>query len=258
MQLASLRRTIAAISVAALAACAGQNSIPSQTASQFSAPSTQFSASAVRTPDITTNIPMLGGMSSDATSPCDFSSSFWVFGGSCSLFTPKAAGGKVNLAAFEGYSVVVTYPKSNAKKTYKLIVGDGTSDANITGTYQGKKFPTYGSKGFKCYNVETGKAEKCAGKGVVYFVLANASAAKTAVTFTGTPGLAVSGKTFPGAVCYLDEMLFAKSTYAPAGWGITPIKAAVSGGTVTLPSAPEQFTFPAGSILVLGMHCAAK
>jgi hypothetical protein len=145
------------------------------------------------------------------------------------------------------------FGKNNAGAASTFIIGDGTGAVDITGSFNGAKFPGYGGK-FPCYDT-SGKKQKCPGKGFLYTEVINYG--KTSVAFTSTPAVTITDtKAFPGAKqCELDLLLFG-SNGKPAGWQLLPIYGKPTTGKVTIPSFPVGFTFPGQSIAVFGFTCA--
>ena len=230
--------------VAALAACAGNATIPaSQSAAQpLLAPAAPAAVAA--DPIARAFVPLAGVRA--AGSPCNISG-FWYFRGLCAAFYMAKAGGTVALKPFLGVGVTLGFQKNNAPAKTTFIAGDGTSLKNITGTFKGKKFPLYGSIGCVDYY---GKATKCTGKALVYFVMINATT--TTVKFSGVPSVTVSAATFPGKTCRQNALVPSGNTYV---WGWVPSPVAPKRGKVTFPTNGQAQSFPGQNAILISIVC---
>lgn len=247
MLLRSLTRGLAASVVVALAACAGQSVVPSQStpyAPQFAAPAAQSGAT-------TAALPMGADLASRATDPCNLG--IWYFKGSCLKIAAKKPSTKFALKTYKGITATITWPSSNAKPNTFIIIGEGTNSTDITGTFNGHAFTFYKGKGVKCYNTSL-KVTPCAGSALVYAIVANDS--KNAITFSGTPQIDIASSGLAGKKkCTLNLIYFANN--APKGWEVTPISAAPKAGKVTIPSVKlsQGFGFSGDTFSVFAITC---
>ena len=208
MRFAFLFRSVAALTVVALAACAGQNAVPSA--------GPGFSPYAT------------------AASPCNISG-IWYFAGACAKKQMPSGGATYRLLpVFDGIRLYIQFPQNNAPKNDTFVIGAGTSDANITGTFDGIAFPLYGSKGYPCYRYNTTTKTPCVGKGLVYAAIVNKG--KAAVTFQKTPSVTIIASKFYGTKCTLDQLVD-NGNGVILGWEITPLSAAPSRKKLVIPSA---------------------
>ncbi|HTU80912.1 MAG TPA: hypothetical protein VMF61_02220, partial [Candidatus Acidoferrales bacterium] len=155
----------------------------------------------------------------------------------------------------KGLKAEVKMSASNAKAGAIFVVGEGTSDADITGTYAGAKFPLFASKGAPCYAVTakgSDKPAKCVGKGFLYMIVTNQG--KSTVTFKGTPAVTISGK-LPGTKrCEIDGLVSAGAK-GKFGWAMLPIYGVPKAGSVAFASAPSTLAFKSGSAYIFGYSC---
>jgi hypothetical protein len=244
MQLRLPRITLAAFAVIGLAACAGQSTVPSSApqalAPQAMSPMSPMSMRAVHSDALTAN----------AASPCKVKN-FWYFKGTCIAVVMNGSAGKAALKAYKGLGLTLGFSKNDGKKA-AIVVGEGTSSSDITGTYQNTKFIDYGT--VQCATLK-GKAAKCPGKAFLYVLLANAS--KSTVTFSALPSATITNTgAFPGKSCAAILMGFTSSGI-PAGWYLLPGSVKPKGHTVSFPAPSLGSTFPfsSGSFTVLGFTC---
>jgi hypothetical protein len=241
MQFKLPRIGVAALVALGLAACSGQSTVPSAAPQALSpdAASLRLSMPAVLDDAAIAN----------ATSPCKVKG-FWYFKGTCIASPVKNSAAKVTLDAYKGLGLTLGLSKSNANNA-TFILGEGTSSADITGTFKNTKFPDYGT--VPCVTLQ-GKTAKCIGKAFLYLLVANTS--KNTVTFAGLPSATITntGK-FPGTKqCGVAGLGFTSSGVA-AGWFLLPSNAKPAGNKIAFPAQTSQFTFSAGSFTVLGFTC---
>jgi len=143
-------------------------------------------------------------------SPCDIAG-FWYFHGSCTTFSIGPKGLTVRLAAYRGLSLQQSFPTNFTTKTDAFVTGDGTSDADITGTFETKAFPVYGSIG--CASIFGGPMP-CPGKALLYTVIENAGS--VTIGFNATPGFTITNPgSFHGTNC---QVILLKETSGGFVW----------------------------------------
>jgi hypothetical protein len=223
----AFRRWLVALTVVALAGCAGLPVAPS-------APVAVSQRSLDRLPD--------------AKSKCKIPG-FWFFKGSCVEFDMKA--GPLTLAPYKGLTTTVNLPSSDAPPQTTFILGEGTNRTNITGKYGVAKFPLFGS--IPCLNT-MGQTVTCpAGTAFLYLILINASPT-TDVRFTSTPGVTVASTVgFPGKKCGSAALEIAGPTLA---YVLVPNRAKVSGGKAKFPPFDTLLFIPHANFLVFGYFCS--
>jgi hypothetical protein len=233
---------LAAIVALGIAACSGQSTVPS------AAPQAQ-SPDAVSLAPQTMHATFGDAISPNAKSPCDVG--IWFFAGSCVAATIKSSPTKVALKPFKTYALSLSFPKSNAKNA-SFLLGVGTSSKDITGKFDGVKFPDYGS--IPCATAK-GKVVKCPGKAFLYLFVANASSGT--VTFPSIPGASITTTgTFPGTKSCSAVSIHINSTSGkPDAWVLLPGSVKPAGSTVSVPGAKGAFGFPTHTFTVLGFTC---
>ncbi len=242
MQFKLPRIGLAALVALGLAACSGQSTIPSA-APQALAPD------AVSMAPQTMRATFGDAISPDAKSPCDVG--IWFFTGSCVKATIKSSPTKVALKPFKSYALSLSFAKSNVKNA-TFLIGDGTGSKDITGTFNGAKFPNYGS--IPCASTK-GKVVKCTGKAFLYLFVANASSGT--VTFPSIPGASITTTgTFPGTKsCSAILISIDTKSGKPNAWILLPGSVKPDGSTVAVPASKGGFSFPTHTFTVLGFTC---
>ena len=187
-------------------------------------------------------------MTAQPPSPCKIPG-LWDFRGQCFEFGMQAQGLGMGVGPVQGYRLQIQFPKNNAKSGDMVIVGDGTSDLNITGKVQGQKFPLYGS--VPCISA-TGTSTTCAGKGVLYVEILNTSA--DAIKFASLPTVTLQGPKKLGTYkqCQIDAL---KTSSGKPAWFQLPVTAAPSGTQLTFPAYNVAVTLPATSGLFAAVSC---
>jgi hypothetical protein len=234
---------IAALVALGLAACSGQSTVPSSAPQAFAPDAVSMAPLTMRATFGDTVLP-------NAASPCNVG--IWYFKASCVAATIKSSPNKVALQAYETYALTLSFPKSNAKNA-EFLLGLGTSSKDISGSFDGAKFPDYGT--LPCITLK-GKTTKCPGKAFLYLFIANASAGT--VTFPSIPGASVTTTgAFPGAKSCSAILMHMNSATKPTpdAWILLPGSAKPVGKTVSVPGFPGGFGFPTYTFTVVGFIC---
>jgi hypothetical protein len=235
---------VAALVALGLAACSAQSTVPSAAPQAFA-------------PDLVSMAPLTmhaasfgDAVSPDAKSPCNLGSSIWYFKGSCVLAAIKSAPNSVSLKAYKTYALTLSFAKSNSNNS-QFILGEGTSSKDITGSFAGEKFPTYGS--VPCYTIK-GKVATCTGKAFLYVFVANAGA--NTVTFPGVPGASVTTTgAFPGTKSCSAVQIANDKTGKPVGWYLLPGSVKPTATKVSVKGFKGAFSFPTHTFTVVGFTC---
>lgn len=230
-----LVRSFVIFATLGLTACGGSAVVPPQSSGPSSIP---FTASLV--PDI--------------TDPCQTLSKegLWYFHGSCLGESVKSKATLFKLKSYKGILQTLHFPavSGSVHSGTKIVAGEGTNTKDITGKFQGTKFPFYASSGVQCVN-QYGSATGCAGKAVIYDLLVNDS--ENSVTWTGSPSIMLeSKKAFKHKKnCTLNQMI------SEGGWAyqLTPVTGLIKKGKVTLPVFSMSFGISAHTLEVLAVSC---
>ncbi|MGA8535438.1 MAG: hypothetical protein WB615_15120 [Candidatus Tumulicola sp.] len=237
----------AVVAAAALAACGGHGTVPSQSFASGN------------------SMAMGDGASPFAPSenakvhPCDVTGLYY-FHGNCVKFTLSLTKNtSVELGKFGAYhgikitttfSVMENPPKGIT--SVAAIMGDAIGDGDITGTVKGKAFPLYGH-GENCVNSE-GKKEFCPGKPFVYAELINTS--KYTLKPKDTPKFYITDSNgFPGKTLCFPAILTTPSPHSVGGWAPNETLGGQPHGTVLTINAqanPGQLVYPSGQFIVAG------
>jgi hypothetical protein len=164
-----------------------------------------------------------------AGNPCIISG-MWYFHGHCIEQHIDRSGTTFALASYKHIDATLVLPTNDARANAEFLLGEGTSRADITGTYDGKRFPEYGTT--KCIRSSTGKTLPCYGKPLVYLLFYNAG--RSTVTFDQHTGFAftISAKTFPGKACQLNG-------WAPSAWYEYQVYGRVTNGRIQMDFDPQ-------------------
>lgn len=169
-------------------------------------------------------------------------SSSAAFTGGTKTVSCAAAGCSIGMpSADNGYTATLTFGASNATSNFNLTMSWATF-TQITGTFSPGALPT------------------SIGTAVLYLDLVSASTA----SFTATPGVTVSGSSFPGTKCG-----FAFYGVAGSGTGGSPVwnsmtsvgltEVTPSGGSFTVPAGslppPDTVQFDAGTDQYIALYC---
>jgi hypothetical protein len=233
----SLIRACAFATVAsiALAACAGNNSVPSSPTAMAPPAAPESTEAAPLTSAATTNDedaaqPAQGDNMSPlavktcATSPPQYQ---WIFDGACDTFTLKSTGGTFTLGEYQSISVKGSIGKNTAKTAAKIVLADATGKGDI-GKFQGKSFPLYKGKGTTFVyasamnqSSQTIKPVVVRNKPVIQYVITDA-------------------KGLPGKTC--SAAILTHGAGGKVSWDPLPSGYPVKGKTVTI----SLFTVPSG------------
>jgi len=230
----SIVRGVAVFVIFALAACGGRAIVPTQS----SAP----------------GMPFTGDLAPRVTNPCATlgSEGVWHFHGSCLSANVKQSATLFKLKAYRGITQILKYPAVSGKAPSKtpLITGEATGHGDITGTFQGTKFPVYGSSSVPCVN-QYGSAASCSGKAVLYDLMVNPGT--TTVNFVGSPSVALTAGSVlkKKKTCTLNQMV------QDGGWAYepTPVTAAVKKGKVVLPTDGLPYHMDSHTVEVFAISC---
>ena len=177
-------------------------------------------------------------------SPCNAP---WYFHGTCIVYSPTKAG-PVTLKAYKGLTTTIKFPFDNAASA-TFLIGEATGAGDITGTFQGKAFPKYGT--IPCI-ARTGQSTPCpASKAFLYVQIVNAGGSTT--LFKSTPAFVV-GYTgaAPGKKCGADAL----EVTPTEAWVLLPIQGTPSGGKVTFPAYATPIQMAPGSYFIFGFRCS--
>lgn len=197
-------------------------------------------------------ISLAGATVSHGGNPCQALSKqgLWYFHGSCLQEGVKAKATSFRLKPYKGITQTVRFPAYNGTVASgaKLVVGEGTNAKDITGTFQGSRFPLYGK--VPCVN-QYGSSAACAGKAVIYDMFVNATS--NGLNWSGSPAITLaSGKALKRATtCTLNQMI----SQGGFSYQITPVTGTIKNGRVTLPVNPMSFGVSARTIDVLVVSC---
>lgn len=229
---------LAFASAAALAACGGGGGgglTPSSNPTPKATATPTPSSTATPTPSSTAT-PTPSGTATPTPS------SAAVFTGGTKTVSCAAAGCSAGMpSADNGYTATLTFGSNNATSNFNLTMSWATF-AQITGTFTPGALPA------------------SIGTAVIYLDLVSAST----VAFTATPGVTVSGSSFPGTKCG-----FAFYGVAGSGTGGSPVwnsmtavgltEVAPSGGSFTVPAGalppPNNVQFDAGKDQYIALYC---
>jgi hypothetical protein len=253
----SFKRTIAAAFIVGLAACAGQSSMVPTQSTQSTQP---LATQALSSSHLSINAPLGGAFGTDfiiapdAASPCKqlASKGFFYFKGTCILKAVKPAGGTVALAAYKGISLSFGVKKNNAPSAgVAFLIGEGTSSADITGTFNDTKFPNYAATNVPCLT-PAGNATPCIGKAVVYALILNTTS--TFVSFPSLPSSVVKAAAVGTKQCHLIALGF-KSGGIAGEWFHLPSTGVPKNGSVSMKAPKGELVFTPQSFTVLGWAC---
>lgn len=229
------------VAVALLGACAGPETSP-PVAPAVPAPSLGQALASRGIPS---------GLTDSHKSPCVHASG-WSFKGPCIRFLLPHRGKTVTLAPYHRLSVRVHFTESSSDGR-AMVVGMGTSDADIPGTLYGTIFPEYGtSDGCIGANLQT---VTCRGKGFLYVLTLVPSSNVAGTGLPVTPAFKVSTTgSFPGAKCQVS--LLAQANNPTVGWAWQELSTAKPlNGTLALKSYPQPITFEPGEFEAFAFHC---
>ena len=156
------------------------------------------------------------------------------------------------LKSYKGISQTLRFPSlsGSVPSGTKIVVGEGTTAKDITGTFEGTKFPIYGSSSVPCVN-QYGSATGCAGKAVIYDGLVNPG--QSGVTWNGSPAITLESSTAfkHKKHCTLNQLI------ADGGWAYqsTPVTGVIKKNKVTLPVFATSYSVNAHTINVLAVSC---
>jgi hypothetical protein len=229
----TLLRSAAFFCVFALAACGGRSIVPAQNPS-------------------TSGAPFAPALSPDVTNPCKTVSSagFWFFKGSCVAGNVKPKSTTFKLKSYKGITQTLSFGtvKGSVPPATTFVVGDGTSDKDITGTFENYKFPIYGT--VQCWN-QNNSQTACVGKAIVYDLVVNAS--QTTVSWVATPSIAI---TAPAALAHKKRCTLNQMT--PEGgliYFVSSVTGKVKNGKVVLPHLKTTFALGGQIATVLAISC---
>ena len=228
------------LGTALLAACGGGGGI---TPSSTPTPAPSASATATPTPSSTaTPTPSSTATPTPSGTATPTPSSKAVFTGGSKTVSCATTGCSVGMtAADNGYTASLTFGSNNASASFNLTMSWATF-SQITGTFTPGALPT------------------SIGTAIIYLDLVTAST----TSFSATPGVTVSGSSFPGTQCG-----FAFYGVAGSGTGGSPqwnsMKAiglsevAPSGGSFTVPQGTlppgNTVQFDAGTDQYIALYC---
>lgn len=173
----------------------------------------------------------------------------WFFRGSCAEFDLRPKGTTVSLAPYRGLSFSERIPKNSANpKDNGFAVGVGTSDSDITGAYEGKPFPQYGSIDCTDFGL---KSVPCKGKALVYTVMTNLGQ-DMATGSSQSIHLSYKGS-YPGRTCELFNLVFENG--GKLVWRSLEITAQPRHGVATFRSAPLGFALATHDALFNAIVC---
>ena len=202
---------IAAVASSALAACAGNGTVPA--GSSQLAP-TAFDEAMARLK-----------LTTCATDPPQWQ---WIFKGACDKFTLKSTGGKFTLGTYDDISVTGSIGYNTVKGTITIDLADALDKNSDVEKYKGKAFPPY----------------KGNGTTIVYAVADNQSTQTVKpLEHKNVPILEyviTDTKGFPGKDC--GAAILEKQKNGTEAWNPLPSQFPVKGDKVTI----TQYTVPQG------------
>jgi len=182
------------------------------------------------------------------SSPCDIRKA-WYFRGSCTTLAMKSKGITVTLGVYHGLALTEHIPANNAKSHDTFVFGEGTSDADITGMFEGSIFPVYGS--VRCVNIDF-QSVPCAGKALLYHVMQNTST--LAIGWNSTPKFHITdAKAFPGTTCKEATLNLVNEKWV---WELLPIRAKPKNGAVTFQPWTAAVALVPSQFGVFGFICS--
>lgn len=234
--------TIATVASIALAACAGNNSVPSSptaVAPDNAAPQSSQAAPMSTATDAANEADASQTQTADelaspdatktcATSPPQYE---WIFNGACDTFILKPSGGSFTLGAYDSISVTGSIGKNTVKGQAKIVLADATDKNGDIQKDKGKSFPAYKGKGTTFVyasamnqSTQTIKPVVVRGKPVIQYVI------------TDSKGL-------PGKNCSAALLTSSGGKFV---WDPLPSQYPVKGKTVTISlfSVPNGFELP--------------
>lgn len=226
-------RGIAVFAIVAVASCGGRGVVPTQPSNP--------------------GIPFAGTMAPSATNPCATldKEGTWYFHGPCIAENVKQSATIFKLKSYRSVTQILKYPAVSGKAPAKtaFVTGEATGKKDVTGTFQGTKFPLYGSSSGPCVG-NYGSAQACSGKAVVYDLMVNAGT--TNVSFVGSPSITLTGKVLRHkTTCTLNQLIRA------GGWAYqaTPVTATIAKGKVQLPQFPNTYNMDTHTVYVFAISC---
>jgi hypothetical protein len=185
-----------------------------------------------------------------SASPCAVQYGY-TFEGPCHEFKLRPAGRTVTFQTYHGLDAIVRVSRYNSSDGQPLVLGLGTSDADITGKAFGTKFPEYGTSG-GCFDVHF-KTVKCRGKAFLYLLIYQPPTDAWGTGFEYMPSVhfANSGA-YPGTQCQESYVTYVgKKTWK---WQEL-ITATPHNGAISFRTFPFNLALEQGAFAVLGFHC---
>src|SRR5262249_17953318 len=154
------------------------------------------------------------------------------------------------LKSYKGITQTLTFGtvKGSVAPGTTFVVGDGTSDKDITGAFESTKFPIYGT--VQCWN-QNNSQTACVGKAIVYDVVVNAG--QTTVSWVASPSIAI---TAPNALAHKKRCTLNQMT--PEGgfiYQVSTVTGKVKNGKVVLPHFKTTFTVGGQIATILAISC---
>lgn len=185
-----------------------------------------------------------------STSPCAVQNGY-TFEGPCSEFKLRPIGKTVTFPTYHRLSVTVHIDRRNASDGQPLVLGLGTSDADITGKAFNTTFPEYGTSG-GCFDVNF-KAVKCRGKAFLYLLIYQPPTDAWGTAIQDMPSIHITnGGAYPGSKCQESYVTYV-GNYTWKWQEL--ISATPQGAALSFKSFAFDLSLTQGAFAVLGFHC---
>lgn len=174
---------------------------------------------------------------------------WWDFSGPCRRFDLPSKGYTVTFRPYNGLTFSEHIPQNTAKTgDNAFAVGIGMSDADITGTWNGKPFPLLGTIPCADFGLQT---IPCRGSVIVYTMMTNLG--QTMGTGYSPSADVQYKKPFPGNTCDLLDLVFEARNHLV--WRYLGIRATPKNGRVKFPSVGLGFALNTHDAIFSGVVC---
>jgi len=158
-------------------------------------------------------------------------------------------GTTVALASYHGIALTMVWVPPMPQQPNSFVTGDATGNGDITGTFQGSRFPYYGS--VNCIDALYHPIT-CPGKAFLYTIAVNTTS--FGIGFHTTPKIEITNtRAYPGTKCRIANLVRVKKKYL---WQLIRMAYATPAGrTLTIRHTTNQLTFSSGGVYFFSYVC---
>jgi hypothetical protein len=179
-----------------------------------------------QSPTISSGVPSSRAASRTPDAACKVPHN-WYFRGACVSQSLPTSGATFQLSEYRGYALTISLPANNNSGSDTFEVSDADGKGDISGKYDGGRFPPYGPL---CY-LRGGGTEKCPGK-VFYYVHITGDNPNVVTFYGPQTARLTSSDGFPGTFCFPAHIYMYGDT--AQWWPDQGLGAQPSGNTLSL------------------------